>query len=160
MTLIGPRRLFEKEMRQYRDPEAAARALMPSDDQFLYRSIGLVVAAVVSVIAGFYALSLADGHDDADDGVSATEVRAATEGLAREIDGTERLALDFGYSAVDIETMLINAGKPALEADGTDAGFTITNAEGEYPVCLSIDRLAAAEPDWVELSASVRAGSC
>jgi hypothetical protein len=78
-TLIGPERFFEREMRQYRDPEAAARALRPSDEQFLARRIGTAVGAVVMVLGGCYALSLADDYDDGAGGPSTDQVRVADE---------------------------------------------------------------------------------
>ncbi|MBX9394187.1 hypothetical protein K4749_11400 [Streptomyces sp. TRM72054] len=183
MTLIGPRRLFEVAMKQFRDPEAAAKVLMPSDGQFLFRSIAGWVGAVVMALGGCYALSLADGHGD--NGASASEVRAATEHVAREIDGVVMSARDSGYDTPEIEGMLIRAGEHSLQVEGTGAGagFTLTNADGDHPVCLSIDEQdtpppsvdalpphtgsrsispgdIAARSKWVELSASVRAGAC
>ncbi|TDC22982.1 hypothetical protein E1265_14155 [Streptomyces sp. 8K308] len=179
LTLIGPRRLFEHGPRWYRDSDAAAqRALTPSDQAFRYGRVAQGVAAVIMLLGGWYVLDRADDFDDEPAEASAEEVRAAAERAADAVDGNQRLATEPGHDAVDIERAL----GPDLLVEENGAAFTITNTEGEHPVCLLIDERVADSPPSIDdlppyvdeelareaarsivrvtLSTSVRAGAC
>lgn len=177
LTLIGPRRLFEHGLRWYRDSDAAARALTPSDEAFRYGRVAQGAAAVIMLLGGWYVLDRADDFGEPVE-ASAEEVRAGAERAAEAVDGNQRLATEPGHHIVDIERAL----GPDLLVEENGAAFTITNTEGEHPVCLLIDERVVDSPPRIDnlppnvdeelareaarsivrvtLSTSVRAGVC